>query len=66
MPKVRVLSGSQAGQVVEMDAVVAQTNVDFGYAEYVDESKEADVEPEPEVPVRAARPKPKAKSEDDE
>lgn len=35
MPKVRILSGSQAGSVVDLPETEAQANVDTGFAEYV-------------------------------
>jgi hypothetical protein len=60
--KVRILSGSNAGAVVEMDQTVAEVNIATGYAVAVpDETPAPEVvvavaEPEPEVVVGFAEP----------
>ncbi len=46
--KVKILSGSQAGSIVEMDSVEAQNNIATGYAEaYIEPVAEASEAAEP-------------------
>lgn len=48
MPKVRILSGSQAGAVVEMDRTSAESAVGSGYAESVLDVREPEPVADPE------------------
>jgi hypothetical protein len=60
--KVRILSGNNAGAVVEMDQTEAEVNLATGYAEAVPDEPRVVVAPKP-TPVKEAKPKPEPKPE---
>lgn len=61
MVKVKILSGNQAGAVVEMAQGEAESNVATGFAAYVTEDPVQDVDPAPDP-----HPKRKAKKGEDD
>jgi hypothetical protein len=55
MPKIRILSGNQAGAIVEMERTLAEVSVSTGYAEYViEESAPAKVSKRTTLPSRVS------------
>lgn len=71
MPWIRILSGSQAGSIVNVTETEAQANVDTGFAEYVtEEAKPEESKPQEAPKESASRPsrssRRKADEEDEE